>query len=358
MNDSLRVADFQYDLPPDRVAHAPLADRGAAKLMVFPRQTGALTHRLFHDLASHLRGDELFVYNDTRVVPARLKGLKPTGGAVEFLVLGLADGTATQDVIALGRSSKPIRVGLHVTLTHGGAVAETATEVEVLEVLGEGRYRLRLPIEPDGLWDFLDLHGEMPLPPYIVREGGPTQADRADYQTVFARHPGAVAAPTAGLHFDDAALKAIEARGCGRTAVTLHVGPGTFRPVRVEHLADHQMHTERYDVTDAAAATIREARAAGRPIVAVGTTVVRTLEASARRHGEVAAGRGETDIFLYPGETFQVVDQLITNFHLPGSTLLMLVSAFAGHARTMKAYADAVALRYRFYSYGDGMWIR
>ena len=231
----------------------------------------------------------------------------------------------------------------------GGALAET---------LGDGHYLVALPDEYRDLWAFLDACGELPLPPYIAREDGPTPSDTERYQTTFARANGSVAAPTAGLHFTPALLAALRARGCETAFVTLHVGPGTFAPIRHEDLSAHTMHAETYEIPEVTAQSIARAREEGRPVVAVGTTVVRTLEASAAIHGMPVPERRETDIFIQPGSSFRVVDQMVTNFHLPGSTLLVLVSAFAGRERVMAAYEAAVSRGYRFYSYGDGMWIR
>jgi len=302
------------------------------------------------DLADRLRGDELLVFNDTRVVRARLRGHKDSGGRVELLALGPApDG---RSFTAMAKTSKPLRPGGSVLL--GADVA-----LRVVAAHGAGRYTVALPDGTADLWSLLEAHGELPLPPYIERPQGPLPADAERYQTVFARHPGAVAAPTAGLHFSEALLERLAARGCETARVTLHVGPGTFLPVRAERVAEHTMHAERYVIDADAADAIARARAAGRPILAVGTTVVRALEASAERHhGEVVAEAAETAIFIRPGRPLRVVDQLVTNFHLPGSTLLMLVSAFVGRERVLAAYQEAVARGYRFYSYGDGMWIR
>ena len=318
-------------------------------------------HRV-RDLPGLLRGDELLVLNDTRVVPARLRGRKvPTGGAVELLVVE-ADDPARREVIAMGRSSKKLRPGTVVDVGGGGGPAL----VTVVEALGEGRYRVALPDDAQDLHTFLGRLGDLPLPPYIQRAAGATAEDAARYQTTFARRPGAVAAPTAGLHFTPALLDAIRACGCEVATVTLHVGPGTFQPVRVEDLSAHRMHAERFLIPPETAAAVTRARGEGRPILAVGTTVVRALEASAAaaaseppRGGDVLrAGPGETALFIRPGYPLRVVDQLMTNFHLPGSTLLMLVSALVGRRRLLDAYQQAIARGYRFYSYGDGMLLR
>ncbi len=347
--DELSLGDFEYDLPTSRIAQRPAATREGARLLVVPRDDAPLCHAVYQSLPELVRGDELLVLNDTRVVPARVWGNKPTGGRVELLVTGI-DPERPDRVIVMGRASKALRAGTPV------AVGDHW--LTVTDVLGEGRYRVALPEGQTDIWAFLDTHGQVPLPPYIVREEGPDARDVERYQTVFAEHPGSVAAPTAGLHFTPALLAALRRRGCSVATVTLHVGPGTFRPVRTGRLADHPMHGERFAISEEAALAIRAARTDGRPVLAVGTTVVRTLEGVAAAHGEVVSMAGETAIFIRPGWRFRVVDQLLTNFHLPRSTLLMLVSALLGHARTMSVYATAVREGYRFYSYGDGMWVR
>ncbi|MGM0578973.1 MAG: tRNA preQ1(34) S-adenosylmethionine ribosyltransferase-isomerase QueA [Myxococcota bacterium] len=346
----LRVDDFDFELPAERIAQIPPTRREDARLMLVSRaQAGEPGDARIDDLPDLVRGDELIVLNDTRVVPARLVGQKPTGGRVELLVLE-ADRDYPRRVIAMGRASKPLRSGTPVHLP--GYV-----EATVETVLGEGLYRVRLP-GADDLWGFLERHGEVPLPPYIQREDGPTDGDVERYQTVFADEPGSVAAPTAGLHFTDGILGALRARGCEVARLTLHVGPGTFLPVRTERLADHRMHSERFSVPEETASALERARTEGRPVLAVGTTVVRTLEAVAAREGRVVPCEDATDIFIRPGWRFRVVDQLMTNFHLPRSTLLMLVSAFCGRERILAAYREAVRRGYRFFSYGDGMLIR
>lgn len=347
------ISDFDFELPQELIAQAPPRDRDGGRLLLLGRDDGAVTHARIAALADAVRGDELFVFNDTRVVPARLMLDKDTGGRVEVLALHPLDDPRT--FVAMARSSKRLRPG-------AALVRDGRPLLRVEAALGEGRYALRLPDDAADLWSLLDACGEIPLPPYIGRPEGPSDADADRYQTVFAREPGAVAAPTAGLHFTDALLARLADRGCEVARVTLHVGPGTFLPVRVERLADHRMHAERYRISEEAAHAINAARDAGRPVVAVGTTVVRTLEASAAStpsgRGRVAAGEAETDLFIRPGAPFAVVDQLLTNFHLPGSTLLVLVSAFAGRERVLAAYREAIAERYRFFSYGDAMWIR
>ena len=337
-----RVADFDFELPPELIAQHPAAERSASRLL---DGTGALpAERIFRDLPALLRAGDLLVFNDTRVIKARLLGEKPTGGAVEALVERVLPGF---EVLAHLRASKSPRAGSTVRFAD-------AFDAAVLGRAGpeDSLFHLRFPDDPLAL---LQSHGHVPLPPYI------THADDADdearYQTVFARRPGAVAAPTAALHFDEALLAALQARGVKRAAVTLHVGAGTFQPVRVGNIADHRMHSEWFEVGAQTVAAIAATRAAGGRIVAVGTTTLRALESAARASpsGALAPFTGETDIFITPGFAFKVVDLLVTNFHLPRSTLLMLVSAFAGHAQVMALYRHAVEARYRFFSYGDAM---
>ena len=344
-----RIEDFDYELPPERIAQRPAERRADARLLITPRGEAPFEHHRYANLPDLVGGDELFVLNDTRVVPARLFGRKDTGGRVELLVMHEEQGTPGL-IRAMGRASKPIRAGMEIRV---GAHA-----LSVKEVLGGGVYRLRLPEEAGPLWGFLEAEGELPLPPYISRDAGPDAEDIARYQTVFAAHPGSVAAPTAGLHFTPELLEALSARGCETAHVTLHVGPGTFLPVRSDSLDSHEMHAERYRLGEEACQVILKARAEGRRIVAVGTTVTRTLEGVAQAHGALIPCEGETRLFIRPGFNFQVVDELMTNFHLPRSTLLMLVSALLGRERTLEAYAEALRSGYRFYSYGDGMWAR
>ncbi|MEM7433908.1 MAG: tRNA preQ1(34) S-adenosylmethionine ribosyltransferase-isomerase QueA [Myxococcota bacterium] len=342
----MRLDELDYELPEARIAQEPLQERDASKLMVVDPGVGAITHAAFVDLAS-LLPPSLFVFNDTRVFHARLHGRKPTGGKVELLLVDRVEGDRWR---AMGRSSKPIRAGSVLSLGDGSLSAE------VVDVLAEGQLELQLSAK-DGLVDHaIEKIGEVPLPPYIRRD--PTAADEARYQTVYAREPGAVAAPTAGLHFTERTMESLDAAGHHTAFVTLHVGPGTFRPVQVDHLDAHPMHDEAYEVSDVAAAAIEEARHSGRSIVAVGTTVVRTLEACADREGRVPAGTGRTDLFIKPPYSFRVIDHLLTNFHLPRSTLLALVMALAGVDLVRDAYQAAIESDYRFYSYGDAMLIR
>jgi S-adenosylmethionine:tRNA ribosyltransferase-isomerase len=347
-----RLADYQYDLPASAIAQAPLPERAASRLLVAPGAgREAPSHHRIGDLPSLVRGDELFVLNDTRVVPARLWARKPSGGRVELLVLGPAP-EGLPWVVTMGRSAKPLRPPLTLRLPSGDLL-------EVARGPEEGRLRVRLPLDPaEDLHGFLSRHGEVPLPPYIARPEGPTPEDVDRYQTVYARVPGAVAAPTAGLHFTPELLDALRARGCELAWLTLQVGPGTFQPVRADRVREHRMQPEEYAIGLAAAEAWHRAHDAGRPVVAVGTTVVRALEASAARHGAPSAERASTDLFILPGHRFRAVDQILTNFHLPGSTLLMLVSAFAGRKPVLGWYREALEAGYRFYSYGDAMWIR
>lgn len=336
----MHVADFHFDLPESLIARHPLAERRGSRLLVLDGPSGELSHRHFADLLGYLRPGDLMVFNDTRVIPARLFGQKASGGKLEILVERVLD---EERVLAHVRSSKSPKPGSRI-LIDGGAEAEMVARHEALFEL-----KFAEPVLP-----LLERVGHMPLPPYIDR---PDEAeDRERYQTVYARNAGAVAAPTAGLHFDEPLLEAIRVKGVATAFVTLHVGAGTFQPVRVERIEDHHMHREWLQVDQAVVDAVAACRAQGGRVIAVGTTSVRSLE-SAARDGELKAFAGETDIFIYPGRPFHVVDALVTNFHLPESTLLMLVSAFAGYRETMAAYATAVAEGYRFFSYGDAMFI-
>ncbi len=338
----LTLDDFDFHLPGELIAQHPAPERSASRLLDGRGELPA--DRVFRELPSLLAPGDLLVFNDTKVIKARLHGEKPTGGAVEALVERVLPG---HEVWAHLRASKSPRPG--GTVRFAGAF-----DAEVLGRAGpeDSLFHLRFPEDPLVL---LERHGHVPLPPYITHDDDADDARR--YQTVFAARPGAVAAPTAALHFDEALLAALAERGVGRAAVTLHVGAGTFQPVRAARLAEHRMHSERFEVGEAAVAAITATRAAGGRIVAVGTTTLRALESAARR-GSLEPFRGETDIFITPGFEFRVVDLLVTNFHLPRSTLLMLVSAFAGHARMRALYRHAVESRYRFFSYGDAMLLQ
>ena len=344
---ALKKSDFHYDLPAELIAQAPLPERSASRLLVVPPGEGAFDDRHVRDLPGLLREGDLLVFNDTRVIPARLFGHKAgSGGRVEILIERLLPGNEARAQVG---ASKPLKTGGRIELDAGG-------EAEVLGRDGEF-YHLRFAVE--GALESWLLHaGRLPLPPYIRREPGADDDER--YQTVFARQVGAVAAPTAGLHFDDALLQALRERGVQFGHVTLHVGAGTFQPVRVDDIAEHRMHSEWLNVGAELVEQVRRTRAAGGRVIAVGTTVVRALESAWRESealvdGELQPFAGETQIFIFPGYRIRSVDALLTNFHLPESTLLMLVSAFAGKDRMFAAYAHAVRERYRFFSYGDAM---
>jgi S-adenosylmethionine:tRNA ribosyltransferase-isomerase len=341
MTTPLALSDFDFALPPELIAQQPMPERSASRLL--DGRGDLPVDRRFRDLPELLRAGDLLVVNDTAVIKARLLGFKASGGAVEALVERIeGDGV----VLAHLRASKSPKPGTTIRFAD-------AFDAEVLGRAGDdgSLFRLRFPDDP---YRLLEHHGHVPLPPYIARADNSDDVER--YQTVFAARPGAVAAPTAALHFDAALLAALAARGIERTAVTLHVGAGTFLPVRGERVADHVMHSERFEVGAEAIRAITAARARGGRVVAVGTTSLRALEAAALRGGDaLEPASGETDLFITPGFRFRVVDLLLTNFHLPKSTLLMLVSAFAGHARMRALYGHAIAARYRFFSYGDAM---
>ena len=328
------LSDFDFDLPPELIAQAPLPERSASRLLVLDPQSG-LKDRSIRDFPALLNPGDLLVFNDTRVIAARVMGTKPTGGRVEiFLERILDDGTALVQL----RAGKPIRPGLEIA-TAGGPVLILGQQQDLWQVR-----------TPGPALAFFEAHGAVPLPPYIQRAA--QSDDRERYQSIFARDPGAVAAPTASLHFDAELVAALDARGVERTCVTLHVGAGTFQPVRNPDLERHVLHEERVVVPPEACAAIARARQSGGRVIAVGTTVVRALEA----HGPLPWA-GDTRVFIRPGFRFQVIDALLTNFHLPESTLLMLVCALAGRERVLAAYAHAVQSRYRFFSYGDAMFV-
>jgi len=337
----LDLSDFDYDLPPELIAQHPAERRDASRLMHLDAG-GALHDRQFTDLPSLLRAGDLLVFNNTRVIKARLRGRKDSGGQVEVLIERILE---PQRALAHVRASKSPRPGARLLLADGAFEAE---------VLGRRDELFELAF-PSPILDLLDRHGSVPLPPYITHAADGD--DESRYQTVYAQQPGAVAAPTAGLHFDQAMLDRLQAQGIGQAFVTLHVGAGTFQPVRVTHIRDHVMHAERYVVPEETLQQIRDTRARGGRVVAVGTTSVRSLEAAALEGDGQHATEGDTRIFITPGHTFAHVDALITNFHLPQSTLLMLVSALAGMDPIRRAYAHAVQSRYRFFSYGDAMFI-
>jgi S-adenosylmethionine:tRNA ribosyltransferase-isomerase len=339
----VKLSDFDYPLPEELVAQSPVTPRDASRLLVLP-PAGGVAHRAFAELPELLAPGDLLVFNDTRVIPARLVGRKASGGKVELLLCEPLEGGLGRRWRALGQASKPIRAG--------AVLAFDGLEARVDAAEGEGFYLVTLDREGAALEAALARAGLIPLPPYIRRAPGAEDAVR--YQTIWARSPGSAAAPTAGLHFTPGLLDRLEARGVHRTAVTLHVGPGTFLPIRGDSLEGHRMHAERYEVSPETAAAIEAARERGGRVVAVGTTSVRTLE-SAWRDGAVRPGAGRTELFVRPGHAFAAVDALVTNFHLPRSTLLVLVCAFGGTARVLDAYREAVSARYRFFSYGDAM---
>lgn len=344
----MKRQDFSYELPDELIARYPAAERSGSRLLCLDRSSGALQHRQFRDLPSSLKKGDLLVFNNTRVIPARLLGHKASGGKVEVLVERLL---SEQECLAHVRASKSLRPGALIQLDGGGA----------LEMLGRsgagGRsqelFHLRL-VGEQGLLTLLEQQGHMPLPPYIDRAD--ELEDRERYQTIFSKVPGAVAAPTAGLHFDEAVLAQLKMAGVEMGDVTLHVGAGTFQPVRVENLDEHVMHREWFSVDETLCQQVRETRKRGGRVIAVGTTSVRCLE-SAARSGALEPCEGETDIFIKPGYAFKVIDGLVTNFHLSESTLLMLVSAFAGKDSVLRAYEEAIKEKYRFFSYGDAMLI-
>jgi S-adenosylmethionine:tRNA ribosyltransferase-isomerase len=367
-DDLDRVDAYDYDLPDELVAAHPAEQRAESRLLIADRGSRTLAHRTFSDITEVLQEGDVLVFNDTRVIPARLHARKETGGAVELLVLDVLEPTGatrwTQpaggrlEMRCMTRSSRPLRPGMPLTLDD----YPDAPEITVLDwEAGRAEVELAWDDSPAALFD---AYGEMPLPPYILkRRGGlgePEYADSADlerYQTVYASQPGAVAAPTAGLHFTDELLATLAEKGVEKAFVTLRVGPGTFKPVSSERLSEHEMHAEEYEISEELSETIRSARVQGRRIVAVGTTSTRALEAEARRETPFEPGSRTTDLFLTPGSEFEVVDALITNFHLPRSTLLALVAGFAGYDFMRDIYRTAVEEAYRFYSYGDSMII-
>jgi S-adenosylmethionine:tRNA ribosyltransferase-isomerase len=336
----MQRSDFHYDLPSELIAQVPLAERRASRLLVLDGASGALKDRAFAELPQLLRAGDLLVFNDTRVLPARVVGRKPTGGRVEILLERLLG--ARRALVHLRASHKPLTGG-EIELPGDARARVVARAGELTEI------ELDRDFVP-----FLEAHGQTPLPPYIARS--PDAADRERYQTVFARAPGAVAAPTAGLHFDAAMLDVLAARGIERTFLTLHVGAGTFAPVRTERIEEHELHEEWLEVSAATCAAVERCRKNGGRVVAVGTTSVRALETAARG-GALAPFVGQSRLFIYPGFEFCVVDAMVTNFHLPESSLLMLVCAFAGQEATLAAYRHAVSAHYRFFSYGDAMFV-
>lgn len=340
--EQLRLADFDYDLPAERIAQEPSPERDRARLMIMDRGSGAVQHRIFSDIDACLRPGDLLVMNDTMVFPCRLAATKPGGGKAEIFLLAEQERNVWHALVKGGPGP-----GKRLCCAAGA-------EAEILRDHPDGSRTVRF----HGVRDIRDVLGEIgsvPLPPYIKRPA--TDRDRERYQTVYASRAGAVAAPTAGLHFTKALLAGLAAKGVEQASVTLHVGPGTFQPVRTENISLHRMHPEKFSISASAAERINRARADGRRVIAVGTTSVRTIETASQKTGAVESGEGESALFIYPGYRFRATDGIITNFHLPKSTLLMLVSAFAGRERVLAAYRTAVVERYRFYSYGDAMFI-
>lgn len=342
--EGLKTSDYAFDLPQELIAQDPLIDRSASRLLVLDRRTGKTEHRGFRDILQYLRPGDCLVLNDTRVIPARLLGVKEdTKAAVEILLLKRREKDVWE---ALVRPGKKLRPGARVTFGDGRLRAE------ILDVVEEGNRLVQFSYE--GIWEeVLDSLGEMPLPPYITHK----LQDKNRYQTVYARYEGSAAAPTAGLHFTQELLAQVEEMGVELAYVTLHVGLGTFRPVKVDNVKEHHMHSEFYRITKEAAERINRAKESGHRVICVGTTSCRTVESAADENGRLSACSGNTDIFIYPGYRFQVLDGLITNFHLPESTLVMLVSALAGREQVLSAYREAIRERYRFFSFGDAMLI-
>ncbi len=346
----MRRQDFDYHLPESLIAREPASERRGSRLLCLDGPTGELQHAQFPDILDQVRPGDLMVFNDTKVIPARLFGAKETGGQVEILIERLL---SDQRVLAHTRASKSPKIGSFILLEDGTRVAVTGRRDDLFE--------LNFPPEEPALTT-LERLGHMPLPPYIERED--EELDRERYQTVYGRHAGAVAAPTAGLHFDADLLEQLQKKGVTLAFVTLHVGAGTFQPVRVEDIAEHRMHSEVMEIDEEVCRKVRATRIGGGRVIAVGTTSVRCLETAAMHAASeegaeegIAPYRGETDIFITPGYEFRAVDALVTNFHLPESTLLMLVSSFAGYRHTLAAYREAVERQYRFFSYGDAMFI-
>lgn len=340
----MKTSDFYFELPEELIAQDPLEDRSSSRLMVLDKNTGEITHRIFHDVTEYLHPGDCLVINDTKVIPARLIGAKEdTGAKIEILLLKRKENDIWETLVKPGKKCRP---GAKVVFGSGELRAE------ILEVLEDGNRLVQFSYE--GIFEeVLDRLGQMPLPPYITHK----LQDKNRYQTVYAKYEGSAAAPTAGLHFTKELLKEIEDSGVQIARVTLHVGLGTFRPVKVENVLEHHMHSEYYHVSRGAADIINETRKNGGRVISVGTTSTRTLESVAQEDGTIVPGSGNTEIFIYPGYKFKAIDGLITNFHLPESTLLMLVSALAGKEHILAAYEEAVEERYRFFSFGDAMFI-
>ena len=340
----LKKSDFYFDLPQELIAQDPLEDRSSSRLLVLDKETGEMEHRVFHDIVEYLHEGDCLVLNNTKVIPARLMGTKKdTGATIEVLLLKRRENDIWETLVKPGKKAKP---GTVITFGEG---LLTGTVVDIVD---EGNRLIQFSYE--GIFEeVLDKLGEMPLPPYITHK----LQDKNRYQTVYAKYEGSAAAPTAGLHFTKELLAQVAAKGVKIAYVTLHVGLGTFRPVKEENVLEHHMHSEFYQVTPEAAKLINDTKAAGGRVICVGTTSCRTIESAADQNGVVQAGCGDTEIFIYPGYQFKVLDNLITNFHLPESTLIMLVSALAGREHVLHAYETAVEMKYRFFSFGDSMII-
>ncbi len=343
--EELRKSDFYYDLPEELIAQDPLADRSSSRLMVLDQHTGEISHHIFKEIIDYLEPGDCLVLNNTKVIPARLIGAKKeTGGAVEVLLLRRISDNQWETLVRPGKKCRP---GAEIVFGDG------VMSAKVLDVMEEGNRLIEFSY--DGIFEErLDELGEMPLPPYITHK----LQDKNRYQTVYAKYEGSAAAPTAGLHFTTELLEQIRAKGVDEAYVTLHVGLGTFRPVKEENVLDHHMHSEFYQITAEAAEKINHAKETGHRVICVGTTSTRTIESAADENGRLHACSGDTSIFIYPGYRFKVLDGLITNFHLPESTLIMLVSALAGREHVLHAYEEAVKERYRFFSFGDAMFLK
>ncbi len=341
----LKKSDFYFDLPPELIAQAPLEDRSSSRLLVLDRASGVVSHSVFREITDYLQPGDCLVLNNTRVIPARLLGVREeTGAHVEVLLLKRRENDVWETLVKPGKKCRP---GTRLVFGDG------LLRAEILETVEEGNRLIRFSYE--GIWEeMLDRLGEMPLPPYITHR----LQDKNRYQTVYAKYEGSAAAPTAGLHFTSELLERIEAGGVETAYVTLHVGLGTFRPVKEDNILDHHMHSEYYQVSKEAADKINAAKSRGGRVICVGTTSCRTVESAADENGMVQPGSGSTEIFIYPGYRFRVLDALITNFHLPESTLVMLVSALAGRENVLRAYEEAIRERYRFFSFGDAMLVK
>lgn len=339
----MHIDDFDYDLPPELIARFPLAERTLSRLLCLDKLTGHCEDKQFKDFVDLIRPGDLIIFNDTRVIPARILGEKETGGKIELMIERVL---GTHQVLTQIKASKSPKIGsrLHLAGQLDATVVEKSGDMFIVDFHSD-----------KSVLAWLERIGQIPLPPYVQREA--QESDKTRYQTVYAKHEGAVAAPTAGLHFDEPMMRVIIDRGIETAFVTLHVGAGTFQPVRVQNIVEHKMHREYIEVTQSVVDKIKDAKSRGGRVIAIGTTTVRALESACLKTGEVEVFSGETDIFIYPGFKFQCIDALVTNFHLPSSTLLMLVCAFAGYDHVMAAYEHAIEKKYRFFSYGDAMFI-